>query len=80
VATFERLLTDAGRVDCPLLAAVGYPVIMASTTPGKKCIPAVQIPPRSNNPHNNRIATTAASRITTGLAMGCVVGDVYMLR
>eukprot|EP00775_Hariotina_reticulata_P013791 gene13791-13912_t len=80
VATFERLLTDAGRVDCPLLAAVGYPVIIASTSPGQKCIPVVQMPPRSRNPHNNRLATTAASRVSSGLAMGCVVGDVYMLR
>ena len=32
------------------------------------------------NQHNNQMATTAASRISTGLAMGCVVGNCYLLR
>lgn len=34
----------------------------------------------SNNPLNNRMATVAASQISTGLALGCVVGNVYALR
>lgn len=33
-----------------------------------------------NNPQNNRMATVAASRLSTGLAIGCVVGNVYALR
>jgi hypothetical protein len=32
------------------------------------------------NNHNNRMATVAASRASTGLAVGCVVGNVYALR
>eukprot|EP00878_Enallax_costatus_P009346 GHUV01009768.1.p1 GENE.GHUV01009768.1~~GHUV01009768.1.p1 ORF type:complete len:387 (+),score=74.62 GHUV01009768.1:293-1453(+) len=80
IERFEKLLQDPGQVDCPLLKRLGYPVILVSTTPGKKCIPVVQYPPVYNNKHNNRMATTAASRTTTGLAMGCVIGDVYALR
>lgn len=80
VSRFEELLKDAGQVDCPLLRRMGYPVILVSTTPNKKCIPNVQYPPVSNCDHNNRLATVAASRITSGLAMGCVVGNVYALR
>jgi len=39
-----------------------------------------QIVPVGNNPQNNRMATVAASRVSTGLALGCVVGNVYALR
>lgn len=35
--------------------------------------------PAGNNPRNNRMATVAASRVSTGLAVGCVVGNVYVL-
>lgn len=77
---YQADLADTFAVDCPLLKRLGYPVILVSTTPGKKCIPVVQYPPCSSNRHNNRMATTAASRISTGLAMGCVIGDVYALR
>jgi hypothetical protein len=38
-----------------------------------------QLIPVSNNEHN-RQATVAASRVSTGLADGCVVGNVYALR
>jgi hypothetical protein len=77
---YSKLLAEPGKVDCPLLEALGYPVILVSTKPGRKCIPQVQVPPVSRDQHNNRMATTAASRLSTGLAMGCVVGNCYLLR
>lgn len=77
---YRELLKDAGRVDCPLLARLGYPAILVSTNPGQKAIPAAQMIPVGNNPHNNQWATVAASRVSTGLAVGCVVGNVYVLR
>jgi hypothetical protein len=40
-ARFDALLADPGKVDCPLLSALGYPVILVSTTPGRQCIPVV---------------------------------------
>lgn len=124
MAQYQTLLKDVGQVDSPLLTRLGYPVIIVSTTPGRKCIPHVRHQHTSarhtvaqcsrfhtqhrarnwvliiallllllllycvqammlavgNNPQNNRMATVAASRITTGLAIGCVVGNVYALR
>ena len=78
---YDSLLADPQKVDCPLLERWGYPLILVSTTPGQKVIPVYQTPvPVSNNPHNNRMATTFAVRVSTGLAMGCVVGNVYALR
>lgn len=74
------MLTDPGQVDCPLLEKLGYPVMLVHTRHGTKCIPQVQVFPASSNPHNNRQATVAAARLSTGLAMGCVVGEVYALR
>lgn len=40
-ARFDALLADPGKVDCPLLSALGYPVILVSTTPRRQCIPVV---------------------------------------
>lgn len=76
----RELLKDSGQVDCPLLARLRYPAILVSTNPGQKCIPAAQMILVGNNPHNNRWATVAASRVSIGLAVGCVVGNVYVLR
>lgn len=39
---YQQLLQDTGKVDCPLLARLGYPAILVSTTPGQKVIPAVR--------------------------------------
>jgi hypothetical protein len=39
-----------------------------------------QMIPTGNNPQNNRMATVAASRVSSGLAVGCVIGNVYALR
>jgi hypothetical protein len=36
----ESLLQEPGQMDCPLLKAIGYPVIIVSTTPGQVCIPS----------------------------------------
>lgn len=77
---YRELLKDAGQVDCPLLARLGYPAILVHTNFGQRCIPAAHMVPVGNNPHNNRWATVAASRVSTGLAVGCVVGKVYVLR
>lgn len=77
---YQSMLRDPGQVNTPLLAKLGYPIILVHTTPGRKCIPAAQLIPVSNNEHNNRQATVAASRVSTGLADGCVVGNVYALR
>jgi hypothetical protein len=43
-------------------------------------MPQAQVVAVSGNMHNNRQATVAASRVSTGLAEGCVVGNVYALR
>ncbi|WIA21757.1 hypothetical protein OEZ85_000919 [Tetradesmus obliquus] len=80
IAEYDRMLTDPGQVDCPLLEKLGYPVMLVHTRHGTKCIPQVQVFAASSNPHNNRQATVAAARLSTGLAMGCVVGEVYALR
>jgi len=42
MSRYQQLLQDSGKVDCPLLARVGYPIILVSTTAGQKCIPQVQ--------------------------------------
>jgi hypothetical protein len=55
------------QVDCPLLERLGYPIILVHSRPGTKCIPQVQMMAVSNNPRNNRAATVAASRASTGL-------------
>ena len=78
---YDAMLAEPEKVDCPLLERWGYPLILVSTTPGQKVIPVYQLlVPVSNNPHNNHMAGTFAVRADTGLAMGCVVGNVYALR
>lgn len=79
-ARARELLTHIGRVDCPLAAKLGYPLMLVPTDPGRRAIPVIHYPPVSHNPHNNRAATVLASRYNTGLAPGVVIGHVYALR
>lgn len=41
MAQYKALLQDEGQVDSPLLARLGYPIILVSTTKGRKFIPVV---------------------------------------
>lgn len=41
MARYKELLKDPGQTDSPLLTKLGYPVVIVSTTPGRKCIPEV---------------------------------------
>jgi hypothetical protein len=61
------LLLLLRQVGCPLLERLGYPVILVHSRPGTKVIPQVQMMAVSNNPRNNRAATVAASRVSTGV-------------
>jgi len=42
MARYQELLKDPGQTDSPLLTKLGYPVVIVSTTPGRKCIPEVR--------------------------------------
>ena len=76
--TVERareLLAHAGRVDCPICAKLGFPLVLVPVEggPSAKVIPTVGGRLHSNNPRNNRFASVMASRVETGLAPGIAV-------
>eukprot|EP00877_Chromochloris_zofingiensis_P012924 jgi/Chrzof1/7886/Cz02g40010.t1 len=79
-ARLKELLADPEKVKCPMPEKLGFPLALVSTQPGQQLIPETQFIPVSNNVYNNRPATVMASRLDTGLAVGCVVGDVYAIR